>query len=498
VPWAAAESSAVGAKAALWEEWRGISETARGFLTARSPAPDARWTQTWTRQVEAQWETYWSAAALDGRTYAEAYQAASAALDAAKRTRSFAQVEEAGRKDTLSGRRAALRTEALDATEYWKAIADQVGPAQVRSAGRERLDAIGSVKRFCDDARRTRFPSTSSVAAADFAWSAGPDLDPYRNRVEEFLGSLIKVDAEHPYWPYDGDLLYVEGLSSAALRESYGASPPEQELTVLRRSLLDVYKKTGKRPALYYAILALDGDNMGAHVEQCLQQAAPEQAHHDFSDQLIRFAAGVPALVHKGLGAEVYSGGDDVLALVPLANAVPTARSLAEMFQSITKETASAGLAIAHHTYPLGAALRAARQAERMAKQVPGKAAVCVRVLKRGGPAYDARSPWSAAGAIFDELIGLFVGDEGGELLSTRFAYEAAAASYALPVADDAWEAEIKRLLGRHRARRANAPDPVAWAAKLRQWAGSLPGEPATELGHWLVFARFVAQHGGE
>ena len=55
-------------------------------------------------------EIYWACASLEGRSYAQAYDLASRSVDAAKRPRAFLPSEEEGLKDTLSGRRQALRT----------------------------------------------------------------------------------------------------------------------------------------------------------------------------------------------------------------------------------------------------------------------------------------------------------------------------------------------------------------------------------------------------
>ncbi len=215
----------------------------------------------------------------------------------------------------------------------------------------------------------------------------------------------------------------------------------------------------------------------------------------------------------------VYAGGDDVLLLVPLARALPLAQVLAQQFFEVTGCTASAGLAIAHHLYPLDATLQAARAAEQRAKLVRGKAAVGVRVVRRSGETTDLRSPWAAMGDTFSALVELFREDRDGPPLSGRFAYEVVGIAAALPAADARLEGELRRLLGRHRqAGHPRAPAPDEWATRLRAWAAALgettaqepdghdpagaPSEPAaareatSELGRWLVFARFVAAGG--
>lgn len=513
VPFLSARTIAENAQAALLERWNQIAKTAREELAGKETWPDDIWRKIWERQTAHLWEIYWAAAKVpeSGQgAYKHAYDEASRALDASKRSRTFAASDEPGRKDTLSGRREALHTAGQDAAAYWKAVSaqPQVTAAKLRPGGVERLDAIGAVKRFCDLAKRS-FPSTSTVASWDFLQRARPHLKLYGLAMQVLVGKrLFSVCEKDPDWPYDGDLLYLEGLTPARLKDSYGLEVAEThpDLKAAQRVLREIYEQAGCRPALYYGIIMLDGDNMGQHVSRCLDTPDPAAEHRALSRRLADFAAQVRPLVMAstdGLDALVYNGGDDVLALAPLISALTTGQKLAKAFQSsVAGGTASAGIAIVHHTYPLGAALRAAREAERQAKLVPGKAAVCVRVLKRSGDMAEMRSSWAALDEMAAKLVRYFVGDEQGEFLSSKFAYDVAQAAYALPEADDKWEAEVKRLILRHRnTKRLARQEAEKWArelaGELRAWATTLPEGPA-DLGRWLIFARFLAQRGGE
>jgi CRISPR-associated protein Cmr2 len=448
----------------------------------------------WARQVSHLWEIYWAAASMDGRSYRDAYNEASRAVDAAKRTRMFETVEERGIKDTLSGCREALHTSRANAKEYWTEIWEQVGAAKLRPEGRERLDTIGAVKRFSDLAEK-HFPSTSTVASTDFLERARGQLADYRDSVENLLGASCYRVQEHSDWPYDGDLLFMETLTPQRLESSYGLTAPDPGwLQMAQDTLREVYQQVKPRPSPYYAIIALDGDDMGKWVNKCLTEAD----HTELSRKLTVFADRMKPVVKEHQGSLIYNGGDDVLALAPLSSAFPLARALAVSFKEATGGTASAGIAIVHYLYPLGAALQAARAAERQAKQVEGKNAVCVHSLKRSGEPLEIRSPWESVGGVFAEMIRLFQGDTQGEPLSSKFAYEVLHAAYVLPEADEKYRAELRRLLTRHRnAKHPEAPRPDEWAERLGAWAAALPGQ-SEELGRWLVFARFVAQGGCE
>jgi len=506
VDWEEVEEIAEEAKAALLREWTRLADTARWRLTTewqlstKGPLPDALWLDIWARQLSHLWEIHWAAASMDGRSYRDAYDEASRAMDVAKRARAFAAVEEHGQKDTLGGCREALHISRANAKEYWAEIWEQVGSAKVRPEGRERLDAIGAVKRFSDLAEK-HFPSTSTVASRPFLnlVRRQKGLAEYRQVVEELLkGYLYKPNKQDSDWPYDGDLLFMETLTPQRLESSYGLTAPDQEGIQIAREYLSkvskVYDRVKPLPSPYYAVIALDGDSMGKRVNECRGEAD----HTELSCKLTIFAGRVKLVVEEHQGSLIYNGGDDVLALAPLSSAFPLPRALADGFHEITGGTASAGVAIVHHLYPLGAALQAARAAERQAKQVERKNAVCVHSLKRSGEALEMRSPWESVGEVFTEVIRLFQSDTQGELLSSKFAYDVLHAAYALPEADEKYQAELRRLLTRHRnAKHPEALRPDEWAERLRAWAAALPGK-CEELGRWLVFARFVAQGGRE
>lgn len=488
----APEEAAQAARQAAQKELLQRGEVARKFLESIIPG-DSVWEKIWQRQLENHLEFFWAAAAMED-DYQSAYRRASWALDAVKRTRPFQQVKEDGLKDSLSGRRSALRTAQGDARWYWKGIAasGRVTAARLKPDGRERLDALGAVKRFGFGDEAERFPSASSVAAADYlARVPHRDLAAYRKTLQA-VPQFYRV-REDEIWPYDGDLLYPETLIPERLRTSYGFGDAdlqryEVELEAVRLALRTLYNSAG-RPSPYYALLVMDGDNMGKRVAKCTS----EEKHRQLSQQLVDFAARTREILERHQGTAVYTGGDDVLGLLPLKTALPAAQALAQAFaQMVPGRTASAGLSFAHHLYPLDAVLRAAREAEGRAKGMEGKNAVCVRALKRSGEPIEVRSHWGDLGTLFEELCQWFA--DGA--LSSRFAYEAAAN---LPFLEgEPVRSELKRQIQRHREpSKPTPPDPAHLADRLAAWAESLPGK-AEELTGWLLLARFVAQGGGE
>ncbi len=175
-------------------------------------------------------------------------------------------------------------------------------------------------------------------------------------------------------------------------------------------------------PPSYYAILALDGDEVGTWVSgthrarPTYQELLPEKTLQEFkkfgpdaksllatkrlpgpsyyaalSRQLGVFGLQeVPDILRQYLGILIYSGGDDVLALLPVNQAIDCALDLRKAYRSTRclghKATVSVGLAIGHvHGTPLGQLLEEARTAESRAKKDYGRDALCLRVRKRSG-----------------------------------------------------------------------------------------------------------------
>jgi CRISPR-associated protein Cmr2 len=508
IPAGSAREVAIIARNALLAEWHRYADQARDFLTGKGPTADAEWAEIWNRQLDSYWETFWVSAALDQRGYAGAYRRASEAMDARKRTRDFAQLSEDGVKDSLSGARSALRTRAFrDARGYWAELGGHLPPSQLRPEGRERLDTLGAVKRFGGLLDRPA-PSVSSVAASDFLSQVREleALKSYRRAVEALLGSnLYRVSADGP-WPYDGDLLFPETLRPGRLRDSYQLENPNPDrLERAADGLRALYRAAGNRPSPYYGIVMLDGDGMGEHVSRCRSEAE----HAELSRRIGRFADGLGSTA-DGMGTVIYAGGDDVLAVAPLRSAVPLAIRLAEFFGTqLPDGSASAGIAIVHHLYPLDSALEAAREAERAAKGVPGKAAIGVALVRRSGQRALVRGKRATLGRHWEPLVRWF--SDGG--LSSRFAHDVWSTARELlgepegehePDApakrpewvQDAFGSLLRRLVGRHRADRADAP-PISLADDLADWARELPDGPR-DLAQWLLLARFVASGGAE
>ncbi|MEN3047118.1 MAG: type III-B CRISPR-associated protein Cas10/Cmr2, partial [Candidatus Hydrothermales bacterium] len=102
------------------------------------------------------------------------------------------------------------------------------------------------------------FPSTADIACLDFKEKV---LALAKNEYEEYkkkIKDLLKEDFEE----IEGSWLYEENLNERSIKEQYGISIKPKNLIELKEALKQIYKKVGK-PKSYYAIIHLDGDNMG-------------------------------------------------------------------------------------------------------------------------------------------------------------------------------------------------------------------------------------------
>lgn len=505
IPTGEVENRAKDAEKALLKKWGEIAQKAR--KDAKLGETDATWESIWQRQIfdTPFWQVFWAAAKMKNGDYAEAYKEARELLGAIKHSRTFAPMNEPGVKDSLSGQREALHRNRQTPKQYWKSVATLPRMnSRLRPEGRERLDSIGLVKRFAE-LRQDDIPSVSTVAAWDFYQqaknTASTELAIYRQAVEFFNrvnnDLIYRARPKDDTFPFDGDLFFEETLAPGRMEDSYGTVQSNQ-LDAMRKALKGLYAKLGKRPSPYYAIIVLDGDDMGKHLEELLKETDPEKAHRDFSVNLARFSKFAQSEVTESNGGfMVYNSGDDVVCLASREKAIGLAQRLAGEFHTLTTYTASAGIVIAHHLTPLSIALEEARRAEKAAKGLTNKDAVCVTLLKRSGSPLVARSKWADLAALKAEQI------------SARLPYALERDALTLAALNNEGQiAGLKYLLGRQVGQKGKAEETKALAEPLQKWAANLnaalestqpnftPGLP--EVAHWLVLARFMASDGGE
>ncbi len=425
------------------------------------------------------------------------------------------------------------------------------------------------------------FEETIADGAIPLLWEKFADVPAYARDVAR---SFLRLD---------GELFFAETFRERRLQDDYEFSKQDAEaaapiLGETVRKFLDAAEEANiPRPSKYYAVLHMDGDHAGKwlsgthdrlttfgqvfhpKVQEELrkldewkdlmkaQRLMTPALHAAISDALASFALNIVRWVveQRYTGRVVYAGGDDVLALLPLDQALPAARELRALFsgqikhekalveyaldeslpvdfgddqasgylvyqQTPTKRilltmgptaTASIGIAIAHHTQPLDAALQAARDAEHDAKELYDRNALCVYLLKRSGEEARVGARWFYAEVDCDTLA--LVSDvckrfKDGRLSpkSAHVVFEEARTLSDLP--REAQQAELKRLLKRHAGslardeREAQAEEVsarlTAFATALDTHTSKVGRRGFEQMAQWLLLARFLAKGGKE
>jgi len=372
------------------------------------------------RQVHDLIEFFWAAVPVEG-SYPEARGRLGRLMAARKNTRDFgpnpwpAPVP----KSSLDG--------ALESVIY-QADEQQRLKAGIRQG--EQLSGVDLLKRRYLEEKNESFASTTDMALIPFLEGLSSQemavIEEALDQVAQKLGAgrserrppKSLVDKFELLKKYDPRLFFPGRYQEIA--QEQGAIRKVQE------TLSKTYNNLGKAPYPYYVILHADGDRMGKAIDA---QKNAEQ-HRQLSAALTEFSQDVKEIVQNHSGSLVYSGGDDVLALLPLHTALDCASELAADFENRlssfagndgNKPTLSVGLAVVHHLFDLGEALNLARRAEKEAKKT--RNALAVIFSPRSGSETIAAGEWCEEPSMGARLKDLAAWQNEGKI-PRGFAYE--------------------------------------------------------------------------
>jgi len=244
---------------------------------------------------------------------------------------------------------------------------------------------------------------------------------------------------------FDAELLYKDELDKEYFEEN---DIPFKKLEESKKFLKELNNKLEKLPK-YYAAIVMDGDDMGkwlsgekapviknicnsiisneidlADVKRPLSPALHLEISKALKNYSLHFVRRI--IEEKYQGKLIYSGGDDVLALVNIEDLLNMINDLRAAFSGNIdtqlsanyenenpgffeegdkiftlmgeKASMSAGICIAHYKEPLSRVLRNAREMEKIAKQynhnTNKKNAFCIRILKHSGETEKGVYPW--------------------------------------------------------------------------------------------------------
>ncbi|GIW08691.1 MAG: type III-B CRISPR-associated protein Cas10/Cmr2 [Dehalococcoidia bacterium] len=359
----------------------------------------------WNEQIETFLE--FTAAWAPADNFVEARRKVSQAVDGRKLLRDF-RAWEWQRGDVPSSSLDGARKTVLRKRED----RDKDLAARYRIGDGENLDAVGLIKRAGGDP--DQFVPIVNVAVADWvAYAEEIARDELTNlihaareiehKTEDGASSpnavkrgLSRVVRDLPCvkpFQFDASIFFPDRWPSVFKEQGLARDPLEWG----ERYVLPVLKKA-KVPFPYVAFLVADGDRVG----QALDTLTSPDSLRAFSKTLAEFASAARQIVevdHRG--ALIYSGSDDVLAIVPVTRAVACADALRTRFAAAMAETSlpdglkptlSVGIGIGHVMEGMGDLLNLAREAEGAAKT--DRNALAVIVDRRSGDKRTWRSSW--------------------------------------------------------------------------------------------------------
>ncbi len=370
-----------------------------------------------------------------------------------------------------------------------------------RIAGGEELDAVGLVKRMGGEP--DQFVPVVNVALASWVDLAAREfprrLDALKNACGELgLAPVARTDLPcAAAFPFDASILLRSRWESVFKEQGLSGAPKEWGQHHVG-PLLDVLCD----PFPYVACLVADGDRMG----WAIAALSSAEEHRSLSRRLAGFAGEARRIVERNhRGSLVYAGGDDVLAFLPLPEALACAEALRRSFVAAIAEacarlpeaqrpTLSVGIGIGHVMDSMGDLLALGREAEKRAKHgregERDRNALAVVVDKRSGGAHCWRARWDEWN---DNPVARLQADVEvlGERLSSRKVYEIARTLARLPepvMASETGRArvlalEVRRSLSRvHGGESGVDPD----AAGLSLNEGSGYGTLRAQVSSWI------------
>ncbi|MFV0476273.1 MAG: type III-B CRISPR-associated protein Cas10/Cmr2 [Parahaliea sp.] len=522
-----------------------------------------------------------------GVLYPAIYDLAERVMAAAKGVRPFAQTRQEGWRCSLSGETEWLTTDRDQlAKSYrqqtdtlWAKVANKK-PSWAKEG--EHLGALPAIKRlwptlFAEEVGKAltagergekkdigRFVvSTHTMALAhqldQWLRNGGKIADGLDLGEAERVALPRKLTRDHSRQALDM-AARLPGLLEAA-RDNEEDSVYEDALRQVRKTLAMGSDSSGEvKLETYYALLLMDGDRMGQilsgdeqwaisyrdsfhpQVQTGFDKYAASQqginaygqqkraispnrhlaisaALNDFSLTVVRHV-----VEEEYLGRVIYAGGDDVLAMLPVADALPAAQRLRYAYsgddpahkggrdsQGLTLHngfailegkgksklmrmmgataTASCGLVIAHHQAPLAAVRRELATAEQRAKNA-GRDRFSITIIKRSGGALYLTEKWGEPLALLNDLI-TFLKEDG---VSRRAVYNSTEWLHDLPEPEGDAQM-LASLLAYQLDRQAdNAAREQHDIPELAQRLATLAAEQANDRRQWLTNFMNVAE----
>ena len=459
------------------QAWQALAKAV--YFGDLSTLVDCKTKRIWIRQVKSFWEMNW---------VLTADETDSAALDVRKNWRSYLPPKEAGVKcmmmdgwQELSGvDRASDKESSKDETllkSFWLKVRDNTKVKGMKTDLREgeHLCAIAFIKRrfprYFHQVKQPMIgwtlegwkvqagrPSVAYMAAVHwleevlkqandnekisrqlrrFRYRAFKLTKSQYNEWDNQIHCLKDFDKHKKWLALDGNVFFESALENANIYDDQAqAGQVLKELKELQK-LVSQAKPDLQAATPFYAVLMMDGDSLGKQMSDTAKQKT-------ITDGLKSFTDSVPELVKKHNGFLIYAGGDDVLAVLPLEDALPCALAIREKYECVfaglnkiiaeknrVSTSISAAVVFAHIKMPLTKVLKEAHDLlDKVAKEKYGRDSLAVRVWKPGGMILQWARPWDKAidndgrHTILERLAKNFADDDKDGQLSNKFLYK--------------------------------------------------------------------------
>lgn len=354
-------------------------------------------------------QIFWVAKKMENDNYN--YKEIERLLGAVKNVRAFNQFVETGRKCSLCGERNVkfYRKNDKEKDSDKNSIIDKklfdpnvlivendkenVLTFKELDAG-EGICAVCAVKRLQNE----NFPSTAEISQFD---------------IKHFIENLpsFKLYTSLLKNKFDYQLLYKENLTLRYFEKHkiLDFSTNQKTINEITNSIFDELKKNNKKQKKYHALLKFDGDSMGKLMSGDLfinENEDLKKYQIEVSKLLSNFALEAKNyLDNSNYGKTIYAGGDDFLAFINLNYLFEVLKYLRQKFNNdinlkirdkISKDfTFSAGITIAHYKIPLHVVLDWTDKSEKQAKNIDGKDAFTITVLKHSGEILQSTLKWN-------------------------------------------------------------------------------------------------------
>ena len=414
---AAARAARAGVDA-LKDAWMQVSDAVWEKFVEHASSFGAGTRQIWERQISSFWEITWTIGPADGQ--------AGSPFARRKSWRSHRLPDEPGDKCTvmhdlqeLSGYVRSQRGDSVRQDQFWEHVCKRTGLLDLQA--KEYLCAIALVKRLFPktghqalgwEVNATYWPSTVHIGARPWIHRVQSTVPgKARSYAEEVrLNAQNGVFLAGSFSSLDANYYHRESVKTKRLCP-LGRNSGRDELDRLLKEIYNATDEQGKQigqPSSFYALLLADGDRLGKLAGQLGKQRVGEA--------LARFTQQVPGIVKEYGGQTVYAGGDDVLAMHPVPEALHCATRLAQCYREVFRKapgaTLSATVLFAHIRLPLSTVIREAHHLlDNVAKDENGRDSLAVGVLKSGGLNCQWVTTWNRqqrdAVACLDKLIKL-------------------------------------------------------------------------------------------